>query len=111
MLNGKRLLQEKMTLFLHHIFPVGWGKGMNFLTTNANIATYRRIAMTDFRNILLELSKDPAMLYWLDNNENYGRELLELFPMGVDNYAEDDIKNASRAFTGWTFGQPISLYP
>ena len=119
MLNGKRPLQEKMTLFLHHVFPVGWGKGMNFLTTNENIATYRRIAMTDFRNILLELSKNPAMLYWLDNNENhkgevnenYGRELLELFSMGVGNYTEDDIKNASRAFTGWTFHQPISLYP
>ena len=119
MLNGHRPLQEKMTLFLHHIFPVGWGKGMNFLTTNKNVATYRRIAMTDFKNILLELSKDPAMLYWLDNNENhkgeinenYGRELLELFSMGVGNYTEDDIKNASRAFTGWTFNQPISLYP
>ena len=119
MLNGHRPLQEKMTLFLHHIFPVGWGKGMNFLTTNTNVATYRRIAMTNFKNILLELSKDPAMLYWLDNNENhkgeinenYGRELLELFSMGVGNYTEDDIKNASRAFTGWTFNQPISLYP
>ncbi len=119
MLNGQRPLQEKMTLFLHHIFPVGWGKGMNFLTTNANIATYRRIAMSDFKNILMELSRDPAMLYWLDNNENhkgeinenYGRELLELFSMGVGNYTEDDIKNASRAFTGWTFNQPISLYP
>ena len=50
---------------------------MNFLTTNANIATYRRIAMTDFRNILLELSKDPAMLYWLDNNENHKSEINE----------------------------------
>ena len=75
--------------------------------------------MSDFKNILMELSRDPAMLYWLDNNENhkgeinenYGRELLELFSLGVGNYTEDDIKNASRAFTGWTFNQPISLYP
>ena len=59
------------------------------------------------------------MIFWLDNNENhkdapnenYGRELLELFSMGVGNYTEDDIKNASRAFTGWTFAQPIPLYP
>ena len=59
------------------------------------------------------------MIFWLDNNENrlgepnenYGRELLELFSMGAGNYSEDDIKNASRAFTGWTFTQPIPLYP
>ena len=59
------------------------------------------------------------MIFWLDNNENrmgqpnenYGRELLELFSMGVGNYSEDDIKNASRAFTGWTFTQPIPIYP
>jgi uncharacterized protein (DUF1800 family) len=59
------------------------------------------------------------MLDWLDNNENhkhapnenYGRELLELFSMGVGNYSEQDIKNAARAFTGWTFAQPIPLYP
>ena len=69
--------------------------------------------------MLLQLSKDPAMIFWLDNNENhkneinenYGRELLELFSMGVGNYTEDDIKNASRAFTGWTFSQPIPVYP
>jgi uncharacterized protein (DUF1800 family) len=59
------------------------------------------------------------MLDWLDNNENhkhapnenYGRELLELFSMGVGKYSEQDIKNAARAFTGWTFAQPIPLYP
>ena len=59
---------------------------------------------------MLELSKDPAMIIWLDNqdnhngsiNENYGRELLELFSMGVGNYTEQDIKECARAFTGWT---------
>ena len=59
------------------------------------------------------------MIFWLDNNENHngepnenwGRELLELFSMGVGNYTEQDIKDASRAFTGWTFEQPIPLYP
>jgi uncharacterized protein (DUF1800 family) len=68
---------------------------------------------------LVELSRDPAMIYWLDNcenhgesiNENYGREILELFSMGIGNYSEDDIKNAARAFTGWTFKQPLPLYP
>ena len=65
------------------------------------------------------MAKDPHMNYWLDNcqnhsdqpNENWGRELLELFSMGVGNYSEDDIKHASRAFTGWTFEQPNPLYP
>ena len=59
------------------------------------------------------------MIFWLDNNENHngepnenwGRVLLELFSMGVGNYTEQDIKDASRAFTGWTFEQPIPLYP
>jgi uncharacterized protein (DUF1800 family) len=62
--------------------------------------------------MLIELSRDPAMIIWLDNNdnhngainENYGRELLELFSMGIGNYTEDDVKEASRAFTGWTLG-------
>ena len=80
---------------------------------------FRRVGMGKMRDILLELSKDPAMIFWLDNNENrkgepnenYGRELLELFSLGVGNYTEDDIKNCALAFTGWTFGQPIPLYP
>ena len=79
----------------------------------------RRVGMGKMRDILLELSKDPAMIFWLDNNENrkgepnenYGRELLELFSLGVGNYSEDDIKSCALAFTGWTFGQPIPLYP
>ena len=80
---------------------------------------FQRVGLTNMRAILLELSKDPAMIFWLDNNENrkgepnenYGRELLELFSMGVGNYTEDDIKDCARAFTGWTFAQPIPLYP
>ena len=64
----------------------------------------------NFRTLLLELSRDPAMIFWLDNkdnhkdapNENYGRELLELFSMGIGNYTEDDVKACARAFTGWT---------
>ena len=76
------------------------------------IETFRRHALGDFRTMLVELSRDPAMIIWLDNhdnhkgdiNENYGRELLELFSMGVGNYTEDDIKECARAFTGWTLG-------
>ena len=119
MINTPRPLEEKMALFLHHIFPVAWGKSEHGPSLYTEIAMFRRVGLQDMKTILLELSRDPAMLFWLDNNENhkdeinenYGRELLELFSMGVGNYTEDDIKAASRAFTGWTFRQPLSLYP
>ena len=119
MINTPRPLEEKMSLFLHHIFPVAWGKSEHTHSIVVEIEMFRKIGLSSFKNILFELSKDPAMIFWLDNNENhkdeinenYGRELLELFSMGVGNYTENDIKNASRAFTGWTFRQPLSLYP
>src|SRR5437762_5130075 len=70
----------------------------------------RRHASGTFRDLLIGILKDPAMLVYLDNgenvkshpNENFGRELLELFTMGVGNYTERDIREAARAFTGWT---------
>ena len=119
MANTKRPLEEKMTLFWHHVFATGQGKLEHPNVMGVQIDTFRQIGLSDFRTILISLSKDPAMIFWLDNNENhkdapnenYGRELLELFSMGVGNYTEDDIKNASRAFTGWTFTQPVPVYP
>ena len=119
MLNSKCPLQEKMALFWHHVFATGLGKNQHILASSDQVDTFRRVGMGKMRDILLALSQDPAMLFWLDNNENrkgepnenYGRELLELFSLGVGNYTEDDIKNCARAFTGWTFAQPIPLYP
>ncbi|MFN8526690.1 MAG: DUF1800 domain-containing protein [Chloroflexota bacterium] len=119
MVNTKRPLEEKMTLFWHHVFATGWTKSEHTPTMVEHIEMFRRDGLKNFRVLLLELSKDPAMIYWLDNNENhgksinenYGRELLELFSMGIGNYSETDIKNVARAFTGWTFEQPIPLYP
>ena len=119
MINSRRPLEEKMALFWHHVFATAWYKSEHSPTIINQIETFREVGMTDLRTILVELAKDPAMNYWLDNcenhadqpNENWGRELLELFSMGVGNYSEDDIKNAARAFTGWTFKQPIPLYP
>ncbi len=119
MINSRRPLEEKMALFWHHVFATAWYKSEHSPTIINQIETFREVGMSDLRTILVELSKDPAMNYWLDNcenhadqpNENWGRELLELFSMGVGNYSEDDIKNAARAFTGWTFKQPIPLYP
>ena len=103
-------LQEKMTLFWHSIFATGYNKVIHGKALSDQTRMFRRHAMGSFRTMLLELSRDPAMIIWLDNqdnhkgaiNENYGRELLELFSMGVGNYTEEDIKECARAFTGWT---------
>ena len=119
MVVSKRPLVEKMALFWHHVFATGVSKVESSPAMVTHIQMFREKGMGDFRTLLVELSRDPAMIFWLDNNENkmgepnenYGRELLELFSMGVGNYTEDDIKNASRAFTGWTFTQPIPIYP
>ena len=115
----KRPLVEKMALFWHHVFATGVSKVEHSPSMVKHVQMFREKGLGDFHTLLVELSKDPAMIFWLDNNENrmgqpnenYGRELLELFSMGVGNYSEDDIKNASRAFTGWTFTQPIPIYP
>lgn len=119
MLNSRCPLQEKIALFWHHVFATGLGKNQHILASTNQIDMFRRVGMGKMRDILLELSRDPAMIFWLDNNENrkgepnenYGRELLELFSLGVGNYTEADIKSCARAFTGWTFEQPIPLYP
>jgi Protein of unknown function (DUF1800) len=119
MINTARPLQEKMALFWHGVFATGWHKNEHTPSSALQIDMFRRNGLSDMRTVLLDLSRDPAMLDWLDNtqnhkdspNENYGREIMELFSMGVGNYTEQDIKNAARAFTGWTCAQPIPLYP
>ena len=84
----------------------------------------QEILTSSYKDLLVEISKDPAMVYFLDNclshkeaiNENYGRELLELFSLGVGmdgkfNYTEDDVKECARAFTGWTISNGIPTQP
>ena len=110
MINSKRPLEEKIALFWHGLFATAYGKLNHAKGVVNQTDTFRRHGLGSFRNILMELSRDPAMIFWLDNkdnhkdapNENYGRELLELFSMGIGNYTEDDVKNCARAFTGWT---------
>ena len=105
-------LEEKIALFWHGLFATGYTKLNQARALLNQIDMFRRHGLGSFRDLLVELSKDPAMILWLDNNENhknainenYGRELLELFSMGIGNYTEDDIKEGSRAFTGWTLG-------
>jgi uncharacterized protein (DUF1800 family) len=119
MINTERPLEEKMTLFWHGVFATGWTKSEHTPTMVNHVQMLRENCMQNFRTLLMGISKDPAMIFWLDNNENhgdainenYGREILELFSMGISNYTEDDIKSAARAFTGWTYEQPIPLYP
>ncbi len=104
-------LHEKMALFWHGIFATGYPKINHGKVLMDQIRMFRRQGMGSFKTLLVELSRDPAMIAWLDNNnnhkgainENFGRELLELFSLGVGNYTEQDIKECARAFTGWTF--------
>ena len=103
-------LPEKMALFWHNVFATAYPKITNGKVLWDQIKTFRQHGKGSFKTLLMELSKNPAMIAWLDNsdnhngaiNENYGRELLELFSMGVGNYTEEDVKECSRAFTGWT---------
>lgn len=115
MINTQRPLEEKMTLFWHSLLAAGFAKTNHAPAMLAEIAMFRKHCLGDFRTMLVELSKEPSMIIWLDNqmntndvhNENYGRELLELFSLGIGNYTEDDVKASARAFTGWTVKNPI----
>ena len=110
MLTSRRPLEEKLTLFWHGHFATGAGKVRDARMMHRQNEMLRANAAGNFRDLLLGILTDPAMLVYLDNgenrkdhpNENFGRELLELFTMGVGNYTERDIREAARAFTGWT---------
>ena len=114
-----RPLVEKMTLFWHMVFATGNSKVDNPPEMLQQIQMFRDHGMGNYKDLLVRLSKDPSMIFWLDNNENHkrapnenwGRELLELFSMGQGNYTEDDVKMAARAFTGWTILPKIPRTP
>lgn len=119
MINSRRPLEEKMALMWHGVFATGWSKVTNGQMMNRQYEMLRDNCLGNFRTLLQKLSRDPAMLYWLDQqsnhatavNENYGRELLELFSMGRGNYTEDDVRACARAFTGWTMTHVLPRYP
>ncbi|HIA76370.1 MAG TPA: DUF1800 domain-containing protein [Dehalococcoidia bacterium] len=110
---------EKIALFWHGVFATAENKLNNIGSLTNQVDMFRRHGLGKYDDLLIELSRDPAMLIWLDNhtnhkdsiNENYGREILELFSMGVGNYTEEDIKECARAFTGWTVknGEYLSM--
>jgi uncharacterized protein (DUF1800 family) len=109
MLNSKHPLREKMTLFWHNHFATSIVKVRSALLMFLQNWRLRKHALGKFGPFLQAISKDAAMLVWLDSNsnvkgkpnENYARELMELFSLGVGNYRELDIRQAARAFTGW----------
>ena len=111
MLQTRRPLQEKLVLFWHGLLVSGLPEVRVAEHMAMQLSLFRRSAAGNFKQLILEVSRDPAMLGYLDNNtnrrgrpnENYARELLELFTLGVGNYTERDVKEAARAFTGWTF--------
>jgi uncharacterized protein (DUF1800 family) len=110
MLATPRPLEEKLTLFWHGHFATGENKVRDYRMMLQQNRMLRANASGRLHDLLLGVLKDPAMLVYLDNgenvkshpNENFGRELLELFSMGVGNYTEHDVREAARAFTGWT---------
>ena len=132
MVHSERPLQEKMTLFWHNHFATGYNKisgtygsveGTRYMASKASedpgrvrgqIEMLRDNALGSFRDILMNVAKDTAMLVWLDGRtntkakpqENFGREIMELFTLGVGNYTESDVYAAARVFSGWNLARP-----
>jgi uncharacterized protein (DUF1800 family) len=110
MLTTSQPLKEKLTLFWHGHFATGLDKVRNPYMLEQQNELFRNSGLNRFEDLVLEVSRDPAMLVYLDNadnvkghpNENFARELMELFTMGVHGgYTERDVQESARAFTGW----------
>jgi len=132
MVHSNRPLQEKMALFWHNHFATGYTKvagalgateGTRYMAAKASedpgrvrgqIELFRDMALSNFRDLLVAVAKDAAMLVWLDGRtntkakpqENFAREIMELFTMGVGNYTEPDVYAGARVFTGWNLQRP-----
>lgn len=111
MIATKRPLQEKMALFWHGHFATAQSKVNSPFLMRQQYQLYLTLGLGNFRDLAIAIAKNPAMAIWLDSNqnrakspnENFGRELLELFMLGIGNYSEYDVQSAARAFTGWFF--------
>ena len=111
MLATNRPLEEKMALFWHGHFATNEDKVRDYRKMLLQLDLFYRHGTGNFRDLLIGVARDPAMLAFLDAgvnvkgapNENFAREIMELFTMGVGNYSEADIREAARAFTGWNF--------
>ena len=111
MAKGPRPLQEKMTLFWHGHFATSMEKVRDAYLMWQQNDLFRKQATGNWLQLLIASGKDPAMLVWLDQaqsrkehpNENFAREVMELFTLGEGHYTEKDITEAARALTGWTY--------
>ena len=142
MVHSRRPLQEKMALFWHNHFATAYSKINGTFGAGARheddgrqaaerrrrlrgqIQLFRDMATANFRDLLIEVARDPAMLVWLDGRtnvrtrpqENFGRELMELFTTGIGHYTEADVYAAARVFTGWNLelagdrSDPVNSY-
>ena len=133
MVHSERPLQEKMALFWHNHFATTYSKvagvvgaipATKMLSLKAGelpgpegqVELFRRFALGNFRNLLIEVARDPAMVVFLDGRtntrarpqENFGREIMELFTFGIGNYTEQDVYAAARVFTGWNLRNPTN---
>ena len=111
MVSSETPLQEKMALFWHGHYAVNEGKVRDYRKLLNELELFHAMGTGSFRDLMLAVAQDPGMLAFLDAgvnvkgapNENFAREIMELFTMGVGNYSEEDIREAARAFTGWNF--------
>lgn len=110
MLRQSYPLTEKMALFWHGHFAANEDKVRDYRKMLKQLELFQRAGLGSFRELLIGVAQDPAMLVFLDAgvntkdspNENFAREVMELFTMGVGNYSETDVREAARAFTGWS---------
>jgi hypothetical protein len=136
LVHTRRPLQEKMALFWHNHFATAYSKiagayggeeAARYMAARPSedpnqvkgqIELFRQYALGNFRDLLTAVAKDTAMLVWLDGRtnvkgrpqENFARELMELFTMGVDTFAETDVYAGARVFTGWNLSRPANAY-
>jgi len=132
MVHTDRPLQEKMALFWHNHFATGYSKLAGLVGTaeatrymaakptedpgqvRGQLELFRDYALGNFKDLLVAVAQDTAMLFWLDGytntkskpQENFGREIMELFTMGVGHYTEPDVYAAARVFSGWNLARP-----
>ncbi|MBZ5672657.1 MAG: DUF1800 domain-containing protein [Acidobacteriia bacterium] len=111
MLTSPRPLQEKMALFWHGHFASNEAKVRDYRKLLMQLELFQKQGTGNFRDLTVAVAQDPAMLSFLDagvnvkgaSNENFAREIMEIFTMGVGHYTETDIREAARAFTGWNY--------
>lgn len=117
-LAGGAPLRERMTLLWHAHFATSNEKVDDVRMMHAQNRLLREQALGDFRELLRSVARDPAMLVWLDGdsnrsghpNENFAREVMELFTLGIGNYDESDVRDAARAFSGWGVDGRSAIY-